>query len=179
MKQTDLILPFDDLRKYEDTFINGIKNEIMLKIAEGESTVCPCCDSELKPYRIKLSDSMLRDFEWLVGESINLDSSEINPMAAKFVDLRTAPDSVKSRRVLTKLKHFGLIEQEYVFTMSGKRRNNRARWRPTVEGIKFFLNATTVNVEACVYGGETLKLTGQEVSFRDVRVTAGVHHESN
>ena len=45
MKQTDLILPFDDLRKYEDTFINGIKQDICRAPAGALQISCSQCQA--------------------------------------------------------------------------------------------------------------------------------------
>ncbi len=153
------------------------KRKMMEAISAGIAYQCPCCDEKLSSYRISLSDKLLSDFRWICEASLDVDSKKISPSDARFVDIRNAPERVQRRRSITKLQHFGFIEQKLSISNKGDLNTQQSMWRPTLEGIKFFLGYSKCTISVVVFRGKRISSFGDEVSFGDFKTE--VHDEDS
>lgn len=139
--------------EFTDDMTLGEARDLLRKLVD-EGHKCPCCTQFAKVYRRTIHAAMARD---LIA-SYRMYGSGV------FFDLTTVTGK-RGTGDFTKLRYWGLVEQEEGHREDGSTRVGR--WRITPAGEAWLYARTTVTKYARLYDGRCLSLVGDQVNIKD------------
>lgn len=122
-----------------------------------EGLKCPCCDQNVKVYRITITAGMAQGL---------ITHYRLNDMGFAHINATRAANGATDNRQESKLAYWGLFEEEV--TVKREDGGRRGFWRVTPHGVLFLRGELTVPKWLRTYNNEVIEIVQPErVSIHD------------